>query len=553
MKKFDLNKWSKNNDMLENSSKAFQGSSNDYNDIEKVIEEIEQKRIDIAPSYDQWLRVGFAFAHSFSEDGRELFHRVSRFHLNYSPRECDEQYSKCLKSTGNGVTINTFYHYAKEAGCGRSKIATSNLHKPSSYKNELVDIESDLVLTSDREIIAGLSQYFIFIPEHQILFKRFKDGTIDYSNYFKYSDLYFELKDLKIRGLTKAIFEYMLKSKSIKNITPLHVFCDMVMRSEWDGTDYIERLFKAIKVTRNYDANLKLFRKWIVNVYAFGLRGIDPDLPRQSFLRVALIFFSHARGLGKTAFFRKLGLSSFFEELTKIPGFEIYAELTGDLGVDERRISLLLESNLILNIDDIQEMLINSTGKLRSIISSDSLTDRPLYTDGLKKMDRRAAICGSTNHGEILRKDDENRYLVMEIEEIMDFNAINSIDYLQLWAQARAEFFLDTKGSVFNNDDLQNIMSLSSEYTYQSPEEQAIQTLFEYSLEPEEELTFRDIVGYLEAFNFRFNHNKLGSVLKSLAPDGKIYKKKNGGSMRVYLLNKKSSDHNADDDLLSSR
>jgi hypothetical protein len=165
-------------------------------------------------------------------------------------------------------------------------------------------------------------------------------------------------------------------------------------------------------------------------------------------------------------------------------------------------------------------------------------------------MDRRAAICGSTNHGEILRKDDENRYLVMEIEGIMDFNAINSIDYLQLWVQARAEFFSDTKGSVFNNNDLQKIMSLSSEYTYQSPEEQAIQTLFEYSTEPEEELTFRDIVGYLEAFNFRFNHNKLGSVLKSLAPDGKIYKKKNGGSMRVYLLNKKS-DRNADDDLLS--
>jgi hypothetical protein len=44
-----------------------------------------------------------------------IFHKVSRFHPDYSYQECDKQYNKCLKASGHGVTIKTFFHLAQQA------------------------------------------------------------------------------------------------------------------------------------------------------------------------------------------------------------------------------------------------------------------------------------------------------------------------------------------------------------------------------------------------------------------------------------------------------
>src|SRR5690606_17653419 len=50
------------------------------------------------------------------ESGRSYFHRLSRFHADYDPAECDLQFSRCLQSKGSGISLGTFFHMAKEAG-----------------------------------------------------------------------------------------------------------------------------------------------------------------------------------------------------------------------------------------------------------------------------------------------------------------------------------------------------------------------------------------------------------------------------------------------------
>ena len=394
---------------------------------------------------------------------------------------------------------------------------------------------TDFSLCSKGDIIKVLSDNYVYIHSSQIAFKRDDQGIIDFSDYLKFADLHFLLRDLKTK-ISKSEFEYMLTSKTINEITPLHVFYDQLIKTNWDGEDHIEKAFKAANIRGDQEKNLYLFRKWILTAYSFGLRGIDPLLPAKAYSRVALIFFSHKRALGKTEFFRKLGLSNYFEELTKIPGFEIYGELSGGLGSDERRASLMLTDNLILNVDDIQEMLINSSGELRSIISNDSLSTRALYSNTIKNVKRRAAICGSTNHGEILRQDDENRYLVMEIEDVMDFDLLNSIDYMQLWAQARAVFLANKTESLFNQLDLKLILELSKGYAYMSTEEEAIHACFEYTPNPVKDIRFNEIMEVLQRNNHHLSHQKVASALKTLAPDRKILKKKNGGKDRFYLI-----------------
>ncbi|MCF8229431.1 MAG: DUF3987 domain-containing protein [Bacteroidales bacterium] len=84
--------------------------------VEGIIQQIENKQIDIASAYSDWRNIGFAFADEFGEPGRELFHRISRFYPDYAARECDRQYDNCLKAKGQGVSLKTFFYHAKQVG-----------------------------------------------------------------------------------------------------------------------------------------------------------------------------------------------------------------------------------------------------------------------------------------------------------------------------------------------------------------------------------------------------------------------------------------------------
>ena len=85
-------------------------------EIELLTVEIENKAIDIAPDYQSWRDLGFALSEELSENGREYFHRISRFYPNYSYEETDKQFTSCLKAHGSGITIKTLFHLAKQAG-----------------------------------------------------------------------------------------------------------------------------------------------------------------------------------------------------------------------------------------------------------------------------------------------------------------------------------------------------------------------------------------------------------------------------------------------------
>ncbi|SHM86564.1 Primase C terminal 2 (PriCT-2) [Cyclobacterium lianum] len=85
-------------------------------DVERIIQDIEASRIDVTSAYSDWVNIGFAFADEFGETGRNLFHRVSQFHPEYSIQECDKQFDNCMKARGQGVSLKTFFFHAKQAG-----------------------------------------------------------------------------------------------------------------------------------------------------------------------------------------------------------------------------------------------------------------------------------------------------------------------------------------------------------------------------------------------------------------------------------------------------
>ena len=84
---------------------SYSSSSDVQSRVEEIISEIESRGLDIAPSYDEWVKLGFALASEFKEMGREYFHRLSRLHPDYEFNTTDKQYNNCLNSKGSGVVF----------------------------------------------------------------------------------------------------------------------------------------------------------------------------------------------------------------------------------------------------------------------------------------------------------------------------------------------------------------------------------------------------------------------------------------------------------------
>ena len=97
------------------SSKG-EGQGEALSSILAVVDAVEASGIDITPTYDDWLSIAFALVSELGEDGRDIFHRLSRFYPGYDPAEADHQYTACLKDGSREITLGTLFHIAKSHG-----------------------------------------------------------------------------------------------------------------------------------------------------------------------------------------------------------------------------------------------------------------------------------------------------------------------------------------------------------------------------------------------------------------------------------------------------
>lgn len=127
---FDPMAWANlNNDNKSNASSVAPAPVSDYStdtdeeQISSIVNLLVNRGIDITCGYSNWLNLGFALADSLGEGGRAYYHKLSRMNSGYNTAECDKQYSACLRSHGQGVTIKTFFQMAKDAGVDICEVA----------------------------------------------------------------------------------------------------------------------------------------------------------------------------------------------------------------------------------------------------------------------------------------------------------------------------------------------------------------------------------------------------------------------------------------------
>ena len=147
-KKFNIDYWLNKDQVSKEPTKSHQQPIQNIqeNDVEVIIRRLEEAHTDITANYTDWRDIGFAFADELGEAGRDCFHRVSKFHPEYSQSECDKQYNNCLKAKGHGVSIKTFYHLAQQAGISlRTTRPKLSLSVPKESASTLKAISEDAV------------------------------------------------------------------------------------------------------------------------------------------------------------------------------------------------------------------------------------------------------------------------------------------------------------------------------------------------------------------------------------------------------------------------
>ena len=372
----------------------------------------------------------------------------------------------------------------------------------------------------------------IVVHEHTGNVFKLINGVIDFSCKLNFSDFVMKLEDCGLKKSDSA-FKRLIKSESIKKITSFNLFLQRVLGNPWDGKDRILEVLKAANLKGKFDQNLDLFTRWLCTVYSYAMRGIDSDIHYNEFSRVVLILYSQQRGVGKTTFFQKLGMSGEIKKKTGVNGLDIYTEFAGSLSKDDRELCLLMESKMIIQIDDIDNALINDNGTLRSIVSKNISDNRVLFTDTITYKDWRGVLCGSTNHKDLLRNKDENRYLIFESNGVMNFELLNSINFIQLWSQIRHLCLKENDLLVFDGEYLETVRKLSQEYVYTSVDDEVISDFLEF--DPDGRMSFKEIEDYVDSCNININRSNLGTALKKLAPNNEPIKLKVTGSYKYRV------------------
>ena len=133
-------------------------------EIQEVARQLVDRGIDITVGYDNWLNLGFALADGLGEDGREIYHQLSQLNDEYDTAECDRQYTHCLHGRGQGITVNTFFQMAKEAGIDIAQVAREQMkthqvnaisaNVPSAKRMEKVE-KSTILGTLEEQVPRG--------------------------------------------------------------------------------------------------------------------------------------------------------------------------------------------------------------------------------------------------------------------------------------------------------------------------------------------------------------------------------------------------------------
>ncbi|MEP0133359.1 MAG: VapE domain-containing protein [Eudoraea sp.] len=536
-------------------------------DIDYIMTQINERGINMADEYLDWVKLGFAIASEYGESGRDYFHVISGQSTKYNSKDCDKQYDNSIRSYSpshgvrGGITIATFFWYCQQfqidiktpktieiENLGFDYMKNSISKKGGAMSTELIQ-EAQIYLENEHGITKERSKSILEKINIKNITKSNK-RTNDLENFLRKYDLKHnevtsrvELKGvaitdrdintiyvdaMKVLGydISKAKIYDFINSKFVQSFNPFNDFFEEHKHLKADGNFsellecfYYEKpkipLNEMSQDERDSDYLEVFMERWLVGMIS-AMHGTYSLL---------ILVLNGPQGSGKSKFFRGL----LPEKLSPY-----YAESKLDSGKDDE----ILMTNSILIMDD--EFSGKSKGeakKLKEISSREFFTIRKPYGRTSEKLRRYAVLCGTSNDEKILNDPTGNRRLIpvnVKKIDIKRFEAINKnelfMELYRLWLQLG-------DGWMLKKEEIDYLNKATWKNEQPSYEEEMIMKYFEPAENEQEAtlLTASDIKNKIETGSKeKIYVNKLGASLKKLG-----FKQIRKTSKRCYLVKEK--------------
>ena len=502
-------------------------------DFENVIAQIVDNNIDITGDYQQWRNLGFAIADAYKEAGQEYFVAISQFHPKYDYDIVVKQYGYCLKSKGIGITISTFFYFAKQAGLqivsDRTRIiATAAKQAKRSRRDEASAInlleqfdgipaaESEPIVkqvfsqnvdTRDESDLPIVEQAELFLKTNYA----FRRNVI--SRYIELNGVELTAKDLNTiylqarkavgDSLTFDLCDRLINSDLTPDYNPLTEFFQRHGYKYKEGT--IAKLISCIRTDNSYDVGIYIL-KWLVGIVSAAHGKHSP----------LLLVLTGGQGSCKTEFFRRL----LPPELQKY-----YAESKLDAGKDDE---LLMTQKLLIMDDEMGGKSKQEAKRLKELTSKQTFSLREPYGRNNVDLQRMAVLCGTTNDIQVLSDPTGNRRIIPINVLSINHEMYNSINKAELFAEAY-QFFIKDYDWRLTKEEVKELNGSTSEFEEVFAEKELVIEYFRKA-EVEDELdkhrrSLTWIASWLyERTKHRIDKRKLKLAMEQLGYEYKKYR-----------------------------
>lgn len=441
--------------------------------FEKIIQRIDR---DITDDYNDWIRLGFAIASEYGEQGFDYFRHISQFSPKFDEIKCEKKYRTLLGDKAGGVTIASFYEICKNHGIDitdedeklNREIARKLKAQGKTEREAVKEIPNAII-----EIIADEFQSTAPPPKNNHLNIEDVENWLKSNYKIKKNELtrFYELNGTQLESqdfnsiyihakkifpkVSRDILESIIFSNFTPSYNPVIEFFDSL---QWDGIDRIQQLTEVI----TSDTGDFQYRKYGLQYWLCGI--VDSALNGNA--NVLCLVLAGKQNTGKSTFFTKL----FPSDLQ--PYFST-SQL--DRGKDDE---ILMCQSLIIFDDEFSGKSKQDAKHMKRMLSAHTFTLREPYGRQNVTLKRIATLCGTCNELDVLNDPTGNRrFVVFNVIDEFNYQLYNEIDKKQLFAQC-VELVKNGEHLENYKNFLNDLQSISNEFTEVSIEQELLDEYF---------------------------------------------------------------------------